>query len=577
MCAMLATAGSAYAIPGCNMGTAVYVTSGQADVSAVDQIAATTGDHPIPQHCRIQGTTGDARLVTWDGSNTVRRPIGFEIRLPDTWNGRFFFQGGAGTDGVVKDATGNLQGSLLDTALGYGYAVVSTDAGHKNPALTGKATEPYGILTQFGLDFEARKDYGYRALGVVTALSKYVISHYYGSQPAKSYFVGCSNGGRQALEVATRFPDEFDGILFGDPSTSLTNTVLQAASDAKLLSAVATMPGDALTTSDMDLVQQKVTDACDALDGATDGIVNDTVRCQSTFQPSTLLCAAGQTSNCLNQAKYNALTKMVAGVRDGAGNPYYASWPWEPSMGTHMTSGSWRNWRIESIYGLDYPLYIATGGSGLQQMMHTLPIAVTSGSGPSSYTYLKNVDIASAYANAQVSDSANGFPESAESLYNVPHPSDLSAFKTHGKIIAFTGAGDPAVSALDVINWYKKLQTTDQANGGKQTQDYARLYVVPGMGHCAGGRGTDRFNLFQVLEDWVETKPNSTEPRAVPTDTNPPIASFAGTNLDIPLAAWSTSRQRPLCAFPKVARHNGLRNSLGYLDYIKAAAFTCSD
>ncbi len=558
--AWAATGTSAQATPDC--GSMAAAISDLADVTHAEPVGAASG---TPAYCLIQGTTGDRRYISYDGTNQTRRPIGFELRLPTPWNGKFFFQGGGGSDGVVRDATGNLQGQLPETALDSGYAVVSNDSGHKNPSYT---LEPMGGMTDFGFDADARLDYARRAVEVVTTNAKTIINRYYGVGPSRSYFVGCSTGGRHALEAATTFQSQFDGVLMGDPAFRFAHTAFQMADDARLMSTLAVKPGDALTSADMKVVQKKVIAACDMLDGAADEIVNDTMACQTVFNPATLLCTAGQTSNCLSQAKYNVLTKMVAGVKRSNGDPIYASYPWEPTMGTNLSFGSWRTWRIQSVAGYDYSVLAALTGGVFSKLMQNPPShTAVVGTAAQSYAYLKSVDIEAAYLGLTTTTPA--FPQSALSLYNVANPSDLTAFKTHGKIIAFTGAGDGAVSALDVIDWYKKVQATDQARGGLSTEQYARLYVVPGMGHCFGGLGTDRFNLFKVLEDWVEKGP-----AFAPSNANPPIAGFAGTNLDIPLASWSTSRTRPLCAFPKVARYIG---STVVPNYIPASNFACRD
>jgi feruloyl esterase len=144
-------------------------------------------------------------------------------------------------------------------------------------------------------------------------------------------------------------------------------------------------------------------------------------------------------------------------------------------------------------------------------------------------------------------------------VYDVPNPSVLDAFQTHGKLIVFSGSADGTVSTNDVINWYAKLRDEDTRNG-RNTDSYARLYLVPGMGHCGGGVATDKFDLFAQLESWVEHA-------VAPSDAQPPIATVNGGNLDAP-SAWRNKRSRPLCAYPKIARYQG-----GDLE--SAASFRC--
>ena len=168
----------------------------------------------LPEHCLYRGT-----LAPRTGPDGQRYGIGFELRLPSSWNGGFVFQGGGGLDGVLSPSYGAV-GGADPPALLRGFAVVSTDGGHRSGSM---------IDAHFGLDQQARIDYAYNALDKTTLLAKALIAQFYGVAPKRSYFVGCSNGGRQALMAAERLPLEFDGIVAGDPSFRLTRTNIAEA------------------------------------------------------------------------------------------------------------------------------------------------------------------------------------------------------------------------------------------------------------------------------------------------------------------------------------------------------------
>lgn len=164
------------------------------DLRIISAIAVAASDK-LPAHCQITGALAERTGI--DGKPYA---IGFEVRAPDAWNGKFFFQGGGGTNGVIVPATGNLLNAPTGTALALGYAVASTDGGHA----TGQAD------ATFGVDPQARSDYGYNAVGRVTTTAKRILATHYGRAPSRSYFVGCSNGGRDAMVAAARFADHYD-------------------------------------------------------------------------------------------------------------------------------------------------------------------------------------------------------------------------------------------------------------------------------------------------------------------------------------------------------------------------------
>jgi hypothetical protein len=495
-----------------------------------------------------------------------RQNIRFELRLPGSWNGRFFFHGGAGLDGVIPGAVGNKLGNA-GRAVDDGYAVASTDGGHDSLANWFQvATEPYSTQSTFGRDPEQRIDYGYRAIELVTRTAKKFVTLYYGDTIDKSFFVGCSNGGRQGMMVAKRFPQEYDGVLAGAPAINITRQVMQPVLDVKELSRFSDTQGAALTDSEMRYVAQKVVSACDKLDGVeTDGMVGDPVRCQQVFNPQSLKWSLFNVSG-LPASKVDALTRILAGVKLD-GQALYASWMWDPGLASNQITGqSWRTWRMESALGIlggqFYPIMVALGGGALANVIASPPVdpRLAPGTAREMWDYLKSYDLRAGYQNAN--QSADPRFLAAHDVLDVPTPHALQAFDARdGKLIVFSGSSDGAVATNDLIRWYGELRAED-ARRGRNSDAYARFFVVPGMGHCGGGLATDKFDLFSVLEDWVDGN-------ATPSDAAPPTAFVNGGNLDAP-AAWRNKRSRPLCSYPRVARYQGG-------DVESAGSFKCLD
>ena len=243
-------------------------------ITAANAVAAgalTIAGKPVPAHCQVTGRMFD-RVSTVDGQ---RYAIGFEMRLPTNWNGRFFYQANGGLDGSVVPATGPVGGGgPLDNALNQGFAVISSDAGHGAPT-------PF-----FGADPQARLDYGYQAVGKLTPMAKSLIETAYGKKPDRSYIGGCSNGGRHAMVAAARYADQYDGVLVGNPGYRLPLAAVANIAGGKAYAALATTAGDpatGFTAAERTLVSNAVLAKCDALDGATDGMVQNTQACQAAF------------------------------------------------------------------------------------------------------------------------------------------------------------------------------------------------------------------------------------------------------------------------------------------------------
>ena len=490
-------------------------------VSSAVEVPASSGSVPsYPAHCLLAGQL-DARV----GIDGKPYAIGFELRMPLTaYDRRFFFQGGGGTDGVINPAFGDLLNTSTTNALSRGYAVVSTDGGH--------ATGPADAT--FGLDPQARIDYGYNAVGRVTHVSKAILSTYYGRAPRRSYFVGCSNGGRQGLVAAARFGDQFDGILASAPGMNLPKAALAQAWDTQqFMSAAAPgqLPKDAFLPEAIAAVASGINARCDALDGVADGMVNDVSACRTGFdlERDVPTCAGAPSAGCLSVAQKAALARVFAGVKNGSGQSLYSDWIYDPGI----AGGGWRFWKLDSGF-TPFPLNTLTGAGALGYIFTTPPDAPDLSDAGFGYQLGFNFDT----GGPKIFATDATYTESAMQFMTPPNPTQLSRFKGHGKLIVVHGGADPVFSANDTIAWYRALLGADS-----HADAYARLFLVPGMNHCSGGPATDRFDMLPVLEDWVE---HDVAPRSV-------VAAVDPANPDVIAQGWSSTRTRPLCAYPKRA------------------------
>jgi hypothetical protein len=293
-----------------------------------------------PAHCLVQGRMNE-RVSPVDGNTYA---IGFEMRLPLAWNGRFFYQANGGLDGAVLPAVGGIGGGgAASSALQMGFAVISSDAGHAG-----------SLGPRFGIDPQARLDYGYNAVAQLTPMAKNLIAQAYGRGPDRSYIGGCSNGGRHAMVAAARSAGQYDGILAGNPGFNLPRAAVAQLFGAQQYAKVATastpagLPDiqTAFTPAELKLVAERVLARCDALDGLADGIVSDVKACQARFrlESDVPTCAAARDGSCLSAPQKTALTKVFAGARNSAGRPIYSSFPFDAGI----AGANWREWKFAS-------------------------------------------------------------------------------------------------------------------------------------------------------------------------------------------------------------------------------------
>ena len=526
---------SATARPSARQACAALATTFSHENTTIDaaaEVAAgalAVANEPIGAHCQVTG-----RMYSRTGSDGATYAIGFEMRLPEEWNGRFYYQANGGLDGNVVPATGEYSATVqLTSALLQGFAVISSDAGHSAEQ-----------TASFGFEPQARLDYGYQAPQKLTPMAKALIEAAYGRGPDRSYFGGCSNGGRHTMVAMTRLADEYDGFLAGDPGFNLPKAAIAQVWGAQKYALRATpgattsappflggfpVPdlGTAFTVDERRRVSDGILAKCDALDGASDGIVADVDGCQTAFSLSDDVptCNGERDGTCLSAEQKSMVADIFAGAKTSSGEAIYSTFPFDPGI----KNSDWASWEFVLGQLLD-PLSSGTVFSTppVQQMLGTANVDQLSGA---------------IYATDAI------YTESAMSFMTPPHPTDLSTLKEReAKAIVFHGTADAVFSFDDTKNWYAAVT---EANGGDASA-FVRLFPVPAMGHCGGGMTTDQFDLLTPLVEWVE---QGRAPDAVVASARG-SGNPAGANPELP-ADWSATRSRPLCPYPKTARYEG--------------------
>jgi hypothetical protein len=407
---------------------------------------------PLPAHCRVDGV-----LHRRKGADGEEFGIGFAIALPESsvWNGDFMMQGGGGGNGVVAYPAGaNYAG--IQTALSRGFAVASTDTGHraKNGAFD----------FSFMRDQQAYLDFAFLANAEVAGVAKQIIARYYAKPVTYSYFVGCSTGGREGMILSQRYPTAFNGIVSGDPAmrTGLSNLAIAqwipvAYNQASLKDAAGRPQIEKFfTDADRKLFMDALMQQCDGRDGVVDGMISDPLGC--TFDPDILACKSGQVDACIAPEKVAAVKKAFAGPKNEYGTQVYPGFLYDAGIAMHG-----------SVSGL-----LALGTNGLF--------------GP--YTSATELDVDKAALHA------------SDALVE-PASTNLSTFSGNGsKLIFFHGDSDPWFSPLDTLSYYQSLGATN--GGADKVAEWSRIFLVPGMAHCGGGPALDHFDMLSAVVDWVE-------------------------------------------------------------------------
>ena len=456
--------------------------------------------------CRVAGTSRP------EAGSEIR----FEVWLPaaDAWNGRFQGIGSGGSAGAIRYPQ-------LAAAVRNGYAAVATDNGH---------TSDSGFDGSWSLGHPARLvDFGYRAQHEATVAGKAVTGAYYGREADYAYFVGCSQGGHHALMEAQRYPDDYDGIVAGAPANYWIGLMT-----GELWAGLATTkdPAQDLPREKLPLLGAVVLEACDAVDGLEDGLIDDPRACD--FDPGVLECAGADGADCLTAGQVAAARAIYGGpVRPSTGEQLFPGYP----LGSEWFEapdgrGGWgRYWS-----GIARP-----GGSTADFMRYSVFEDPDHD--------LTQFDFDDDWVLANTRPLGAGADDTLGSALNAVDP-DLSAFEARGgKLIGYHGWADALIPGSYAVEYYESVVA--EQGGLDATADFYRLFMAPGVAHCRGGPGPDRFDAVTALERWVE-------------DGVAPDRMVASKVVD-----GEVTRTRPLCRYPQVARYTGS----GSID--DAANFAC--
>jgi hypothetical protein len=498
----------------------------------------------MPEHCEVIGVMRERT-----GTDDQHYAVKYHLRMPLDWNGRFLFQGGGGTNGTLGFANGALQPGM-PTALERGFAVVSTDTGHDNGVNNNAAKQ--GTVA-FGHDYLARLEYSEKALDSVATTAKRIVKSFYGRAAQRNFFAGCSNGGREGMVFAQRFPEQFDGIVAAAPAFAVPKAAIAEAWDTQAFAALALREGrkqknglpdlvGTISEADFAIVAGAVATACDALDGLVDGMVQNLAACSASRVRPVLqarICTAAKEASCLSRDQVDTLIRSLGGPRDSKGQSLYAEWPWDIGIG----SIGWRIWKIGVPGGMD-SINVMLGSPALSALFITPPAAVPA-TPEAGLRY--QLEFSFDHDAPKIFAHSAEFPRSGWDLVSA-QSTDVSRFRERGgKLIVPHGGSDPIFSVNDTIGWWRKVDT---ANHGAAA-GFVRVFVVPGMNHCAGGPATDQYDALSAVVDWVE--------KGIAPDR---IEAAAG-----PMSPWP-GRTRPLCAYPKIARYRSG-------DLNRAESFAC--
>ena len=429
--------------------------------------------------------------------------IPIEVWMPLAgWNGKF-----------EGNANGGFAGSIDYLALGasiiHGYATAGTDTGHTASGIDAKWAlgHPEKII-----------DFGYRGIHEMTRIAKLIVPQFYGSAPAHSYFNGCSDGGREALMEAQRYPDDYDGILAGAPANNWTPLL---SLGVVVTQAVTAAPASFIPPAKIPAISKAVLAACDKLDGVADGILDDPRQCR--FDPTSIQCKEGEdTPQCLTAPQVTALKAIYAGLHDAHGQSIFPGY----LPGAEEGPEGWSLW--------------ITGPAPAKSLMAFFGLG-----------YYSNMVYGKAdwdYKTFNLDSGLKAANEKTAAALNATNP-DLSAFQSRGgKLILYHGWNDPAIPAVNTVKYYDSVIAK---MGSTTANTFTRLYMIPGMQHCGGGPGPDEFgegmnatasdpqhNVRIALENWVE---RGTAPTSF-------IASKAA-------SANSPEITRPLCPYPQSAQY----------------------
>ena len=406
--------------------------------------------------------------------------IKVEVWLPESgWNGKLESVGNGAWAGTISYPA-------MATALAAGYATASTDTGHTGNNADFITGHPEKVI-----------DFGYRAVHEMTVAAKSIVDAYYGTKPKYSYWNGCSTGGRQALMEAQKYPNDYDGILAGAPAIYASR--LQGM---QVWASQTVHKGEAsyIPPSKYSVIHDAVLQQCDALDGVKDGVLEDPTKCK--FDLKVLACKDTDAPSCLTSPQLEAARKLYAGpVNSKTARPLFPG----------LEPGSELGW---NTLGGPQPMSLAS--EVYKYLVFNNP----------NWDYKTiNPEVDFELAEKAIGDSVDA-----------ANP-NLKPFVDHGgKLIMYHGWSDPGIPPRNTIQYYKKVAGT---LGESKMKDSIRLFMIPGMNHCQGGPGTDKFDGIAALAQWVE---GGKAPDQIPASHQ---------------TAGKVDRARPLCAYPSVAVYKG--------------------
>ena len=481
---------------------------------------------PTPEYDITSGELAAIDTAFCRVLGVIEPAIHFEVWLPlsDSWNGRLHAVGNGGMAGSI-----NYTG--LKSVVENGFAAVSSDLGHKSGPLEGGwAIGRPDLVT----------DWGHRATHEMTVKAKAIINAYYGKGPTYSYFSGCSGGGRQAMMQAQRYPEDFDGILVGDPTMDFTNLVAGGRLWQVRANFDAARQTNHLKEKHVQLISDAVIAACDAIDGVEDGVLEDPRRCD--FDPATLQCQKDTQERCLTPEQVAALSKVYQGAKTSAGRQIYPGYP----SGGELDRTGWVSYFAGEVPSEGLQWNYAKGF--LQGLVFENPA----------------YDMQAFHYETDVPE-MNRKQVQGEALADVINAADpdLRAFRDRGgRLIHYHGWNDIGISALRSIAYYEEvarvINDSNVKDGLASVQDFYRLFLAPGMQHCFEGPGPNAFggpfqlqvppnpahDIFRALQRWVE--------RGIAPEK---IIAIKYTNDD---PAKGVLRTRPLCPYPKKSVYTGL-------------------
>ena len=439
----------------------------------------------LPAHCRVRGV--------------INRAIRFEVTLPENWNGRLMFEAVGGAAGTIGDTT---------SLLARGFAQASTDTGHELAEGNAFMKQPEALL-----------DYAYRGVHLATAASKRVIAEYYGRDVAHSYLKGCSNGGRAAMLEAARFPEDYDGIIAGAPAFWFQEFIPWMVAVGRKQAA------NPLDRAALQVLDDASRNACDAMDGLDDGVINDPRTC--SVDVDALVCEEGQSDGCLTPGQADTARFIYADVNDAEGNLLYPGVP--PGA---EAAGDWGGWIL--------PNEVLAGGDGATIVGDLIPEMLT---------FLMRHDPT---FDLEAFDPVADHDRLTDPMTPLDlRTSDLSEFRDRGgKLLIYQGWNDFPLRPQRAIAY---LESVEAAMGGAEaTADFFRMFMAPGMVHCAGGPGAWQADYTDPIVKWRE---EGVAPERI-VATHP--GSMALDHLDAQAqTGQDRSFTRPLCAYPELAQYDG--------------------